>query len=216
MNTLQAGLVLRGTLLLVRRNGARAAAGFAMLVGFSSAVDSGLPSEDAMPFLNLVLSVLSVLIQYWLTRDLLYDVGMMANLGPRFPAFFLLGIVSTIAIALGLIALVIPGVVLAVRWSIAGPVLLAQEQGVIDSLRRSWFYTAGNFWPIFIVWLAIYLPSLGLGAGAIGLEPFLPSPLPALIVSNACLYAGIVVGWHAGVALYSLLGRPEALSEVFA
>ena len=203
-------------MLLLGQSGARAAVALGLLAGLGAVVDLGMTSEAAVPGAEFLLSVLTVVTQYWLTRTLLGDVGMMTSLRARFPPFFLLGVVSTVGIALGLILLVVPGVLLFVRWSMAGPVLLAQDEGVLDSLRRSWSYTAGHFWPIFFALVMIYLPCFTLAVCAIAVEQYLPSPVPAIIVANACVYGGIVLGWHAAVAIYSLLGRPDPLSEVFA
>src|SRR5713226_1234601 len=48
-----------------------------------------------------------------------------------------LSIVVGIIVFLGLIALIIPGIILAIMYSLAIPVLLIENKGVFDSMRRS-------------------------------------------------------------------------------
>ena len=216
MNDVPAGLILQGTLLLVRQSGPRAAIAIVLLACLGTVVDSGLISDPGAAGVNFLLSALTVAAQYWLTRALLDDLEMTGSLRSRFPAFFFLGIASTIGILFGLVFLVVPGLILIARWSIAGPVLLAQDVGVFTALRRSWFFTAGCSWSIFLSLVAIYLPAFGLAAVAIGIELYLPSPLPATIAANVFLYVGIALGWHSAVAIYSLVGRPQGLAELFA
>ncbi len=48
-----------------------------------------------------------------------------------------LSIVVGIIVFLGLIALIVPGIILAIMFSLALPVLLIENKGVFDSMRRS-------------------------------------------------------------------------------
>lgn len=64
-----------------------------------------------------------------------------------------LGLVSTLAIGLGMLLLIIPGVILAVRWAVAAPALVAERVSIMDALGRSAELGSNNRWRIF--WLAV-------------------------------------------------------------
>lgn len=137
--------------------------------------------------------------------------------GGRFGAFFLLGIVSNFAIFLGLALLVVPGVLLIVRWWMAAPILLDSNAGVIESLKESWRQTKGRFWPILrllaVIWFPVVLTSFAFGAAFGDGQTGIIGPLAL----NLALYAAMVVNWYAAVAAYSFSdGRRDALGEIFA
>ncbi len=48
-----------------------------------------------------------------------------------------MSVVVGIIVVLGFIALVVPGIILAIMFSLAFPVLLIENKGVLDSMRRS-------------------------------------------------------------------------------
>ncbi len=69
-----------------------------------------------------------------------------------------LGLLSTLGIGLGLLLFVIPGVILATRWSVAAPALVAERAGVMDSLGRSSELARDNRWRIFwllVIWFVL-------------------------------------------------------------
>src|SRR5450631_3608948 len=64
-----------------------------------------------------------------------------------------LTIVMGMAVGLGFIFLIVPGVILALMWSLAVPVAVLEDKGVGDSLSRSSQLTKGNRGRIFVIWL---------------------------------------------------------------
>jgi hypothetical protein len=64
-------------------------------------------------------------------------------------------IMSGLGIALGLIALVVPGVILFFRWAVVAQVAAIDHQGWIEALRGSRALTAGNYMLIFLLFLLI-------------------------------------------------------------
>lgn len=54
-----------------------------------------------------------------------------------------------ITMALGMIAIALLGVFVAVKLILIGPVATAEEVGPVTILRRSWELTAGNWWRLF-------------------------------------------------------------------
>jgi hypothetical protein len=73
----------------------------------------------------------------------------------------LLGVVTTLAFLAGLALLVVPGLIIAVWFWVAVPVMVVERRGVRASLTRSRDLTAGSRWPIF----ALVLLSIAMFAG---------------------------------------------------
>lgn len=64
-----------------------------------------------------------------------------------------LGIVQTFGLMFAFLLLIIPGLILAVMWSVALPVLVGENPGVFASLSRSSELTKGSRWSIFAMLL---------------------------------------------------------------
>jgi hypothetical protein len=81
-------------------------------------------------------------------------------------------IVMSIGIGLGLVLLVIPGIFLAVKWSMTFPALVAERAGAFAAMGRSWDLTRGHWWRTFGALIVVVLISfvlafailVGLGA----------------------------------------------------
>jgi hypothetical protein len=99
-------------------------------------------------------------------RKASFAESAMAGLRVAVP-LVLLGILSTIGFAFGFLFLVVPGIILFVMWSVAGPALVEERLGPVEALRRSYHLTAGSRWKIFglmLVAFVIYLIIWGLVA----------------------------------------------------
>ncbi|EJL23008.1 hypothetical protein family (UPF0259) [Caulobacter sp. AP07] len=132
-----------------------------------------------------------------------------------------LGVLTTLGIMVGLVLLVIPGVMLAMVWSMVIPVRVSERLNVLDSIARSRELTRGRRGEIFglaavysiaqavIAWLA------GLVATALGNEPF------ALLIQPAIEVVAGVIGAVGIVSIYCELrwsqeGAPaDSLAAVF-
>lgn len=71
-----------------------------------------------------------------------------------------LGLLSTLGIFLGILFFVIPGIMIATRWAVAAPALVAERTGVMDALGRSAELARNNRWRIFwllIIWFILNL-----------------------------------------------------------
>jgi hypothetical protein len=64
-------------------------------------------------------------------------------------------IVAGILIGLGFVALIVPGILLSLRWSVVAQTAAVDHEGWMPALRRSAKLTAGHYWHIFRVLLAI-------------------------------------------------------------
>jgi len=89
------------------------------------------------------------------------------------PANFVVIVVSTLGIMLGSLLFVVPGVMLACRWTAAVPALVVERTGVLGSLGRSRDLTRNHRWSILGFLLVIALINggifavVGLGGGAL-------------------------------------------------
>lgn len=70
-----------------------------------------------------------------------------------------LALLTAVAVSLGLLALIVPGLYLLTRWAVAPAVVVLEDASVIGSLRRSWQLThsqAGHaFGILFAIWASV-------------------------------------------------------------
>ncbi len=104
----------------------------------------------------LIPIVCTYLAQAALVQGTITDLnGERPDLGRALSAGFALllpvtviAILSLLGMALGLLLLVVPGIILAVGWSVAVPVKVVERASIKDSFGRSWELTKGYRWKI--------------------------------------------------------------------
>jgi uncharacterized membrane protein len=79
-------------------------------------------------------------------------VGLQ-NWGRLFVARLIAGLV----VVLGLIAFIIPGIVLMVRYALLDPAVVLEGAGPVDAIKRSTVLTAGVRWQIFFAGLSFFV-----------------------------------------------------------
>jgi hypothetical protein len=154
-------------------------------------------------------------------------------LGTALKVFFPLvglSIISTLGTGVGMILLVVPGVILALGWSIAVPVRVVERVGVFESLGRSWTLTSGFKGTIFLLALIFVLAGAlfsMLGLSLAGVFSFTRPPVPAAFPIGYFVYAGVIraleamVGGAGVATIYYQLRAikegiaPEQLAAVF-
>jgi hypothetical protein len=80
------------------------------------------------------------------------------------------GILAGIAIGIGFLLLVVPGLILLTIWAVVAPVIVVERSGVFASFGRSRDLVRGNAWQVFGVIFVVFLITLvvGLILGAVG------------------------------------------------
>lgn len=156
---------------------------------------------------------------YLLTRSILSAAGFQVQEKYMIGAFFGVGFLSGLGILFGFLFLIIPGVILWVRWLPAYGILVAEETSAIEALNASWQRTYGNFWPLFAA-SAVYAAFLLFAVliyGSPDIFPEVPRML-ALVVGNFLVGLSGAIGVAFGIASYLLLGPqgPDGLEQVFA
>ena len=68
---------------------------------------------------------------------------------------------SGFLIGLACLALIVPGILLAIRWSLAVPAKVLENRGVRDAMARSSALTGGNRGRIFVIWLLFFALAFG-------------------------------------------------------
>ena len=108
---------------------------------------------------------------------------------PRLWTLVAAGLLAALGIAVGLIALVIPGLVLLTFWSLITPAVVLEDKGVFDAFGRSMRLVRGNAIRVFVVILVSVLLATVMNAVIIGLlqpaPPFFDVYLSRVIANSA-------------------------------
>lgn len=116
--------------------------------------------------------------------------------GERFVALAVAGVLATLGIILGLLALIVPGLVLLTWWLVVSPVIMLEDLPVGAAFSRSRHLVRGNAWPVFgvVVLTVLVLLTLSLLL-TIALSPLDPAVATFLVsvVGNtlAAPFAGV-------------------------
>jgi hypothetical protein len=168
----------------------------AVLVAFSAVRDAGPPSPGVLVGFALLVVPAVTASSVALLGGLSYGAvqtlsgrplrfGTMVAFGlrrllPTAGAFLL----ATLVIGLGLLAFIVPGVILACGLAGTIPAAVAERLGPVAALRRSWRLTSGHRWSIFLAALLMIAVAFGLGLLGLVLQLFpLVGPLAAFFVN---------------------------------
>lgn len=166
----------------------------------------------------------------------LYETGrpsgwrsLLETVGPVVVPVVLITLIYVVAVTLGCVLLLVPGLFLATAWGVSIPVAVTERLGVTASLRRSWSLTAGHRWGVFgaffLIGLVVLLISvvggfLGGVVAALGGGTVMTVALAAVV--RAVLQGVVGAFSSAGLAtVYTHLRRakegitPAALAAVF-
>lgn len=171
---------------------------------------------DQMPGTGASLGgIVSIGVQYWLIRQALERRDRLDGRA-GFGSLFGLNLLSGLAIIVGFLLLIVPGIYLMARWSAADAALLSEGEGVSAALGESWEMTASHIWPIIGALLVVYVPVFLISFG-LGFTMGDTIPLVISGITNLLIFTGVTFAWLMGVAIYALLQpKTDALAEVFA
>lgn len=139
-----------------------------------------------------------------------------------------IGLLSALGIGLGFILLIVPGIILAIGWSIAVPVRVVERKPVFEVFERSWHLTSGHRWALvglFVVvgigsavfqMLVAPLNGITLGTSTPGGASIVFIAATAIVKILVSMFGATMVG----VIYYELRSvkegiGPEALASVF-
>ena len=76
---------------------------------------------------------------------------------PAIGSLIVFGILSGIAIGIGFVLLIIPGLFLLTIWSVGAPAIVAEGRGPLEAFGRSWELVKDHFWTVFGVLVVVFL-----------------------------------------------------------
>jgi len=123
-----------------------------------------------------------------------------------------ISILFSLGVVVGSLALVVPGVILAIMWSVSVPARVVENKGIFEAFGRSRALTKGSRWSIFGLLVITWLLSMAIGAviGVLGVfagksltepgfvTPFSPVMIIITLISNSVL-GGIYAAGLAGI-----------------
>ncbi len=128
---------------------------------------------------------------------------------PALGTLFVAGILTGLGIALGFLALIVPGLFLLTRWILVTPAVVLERKSATDAMRRSWALVRGHGWRVFAVILLTMLLSGIAQSVAIALFAFLPDFFQAWIgglIANSLVAPFVALAW---TVMYFRLREPE-------
>lgn len=121
-------------------------------------------------YIAFLLSILKISIaQYVIVNSIIKNgkigiVNAIFSKNPNILAYCGLYILTTISVYLGVYALIIPGIILAINLSQSSIVMILENAWVGASIDRSWAITRGNRWRLLGLWM-LFVPILILAVG---------------------------------------------------
>ncbi len=82
---------------------------------------------------------------------------LISSATPAIGALIVFSILSGIAIGIGFILLIIPGLILMTIWSVGAPAIVAEGRGPIEAFGRSYDLVRGQTWTVFGVLVVVFL-----------------------------------------------------------
>jgi hypothetical protein len=128
-------------------------------------IEQPIPAEilaDAILFFEIFVVVIllsiyfdSVIIRLSYTKASLIDA--LTYTAGRYPYILASSLIYGLIMVLGAIALLIPGMYLAVRLYYFMYAIIIDEEGIVSSLKKSWEIARGNWWRTFAIMLLLTL-----------------------------------------------------------
>lgn len=164
----------------------------------------------------LVALIASFVLHFWLYAGMVRRTTALDF--HRFWPWLGIYILSMIGIIFGLIFLIVPGVILAVRWLIVLPLVIEGRMPAMDTFGASWEAVRGHSWSVFgagvILLILVWIIAAVLGGSTLLLGG--PNSIPGAIVTALSESVSTVVFVAFAVGGYRLLrDDTEELAEVF-
>jgi hypothetical protein len=94
-------------------------------------------------------------------------LGAVASHGLRvLPVVGAADVMASVGIYVGLILIIVPGVILWLRWIVVAQAAAIEHEGPLAAMQRSWRLSAGHYRHIFVIALVLFALSAGLTLGA--------------------------------------------------
>jgi preprotein translocase subunit SecY len=125
-----------------------------------------------------------------------------------------------LGVGFGMMLLILPGIILYLMWVVATPVMMAEDRGIIDSLKRSAELTSGSKRMIFVLLLIFFVLTI-----VFGLFVAMVGSISAIFLAIITLVSNTITGALQGAGVASIYvdlrtakegTDTSALAEIFA
>lgn len=141
-------------------------------------------SRAGIVVVGVVSTIVSIVFTLGYTKNMFQALD---GIEPQFSAYgqqsrkiltyFLASLLMSVIVLIGLCLFIIPGIYLALRLQFYQALIVEEDAGTLESLKRSWAITSGETSRLFLLWLAM------LGILVVGLALFVVGVLLALPVT---------------------------------
>ena len=145
---------------------------------------------------NIIADLIEIYISAGVIKIILDDLnGKEPELADMFTAydvyinFLIAGILYGLIVAVGTLALIVPGIILAIMFQFYKYAIIDKKLGIIESLNYSKELTRGYKWTIFGIDIVLILINLG---GALLLLVGLIFTIPITMIAEAVMYKKLV------------------------
>jgi hypothetical protein len=158
---IESGRVVGEALAIYRDQAVAVLGGALLVIGIGGAI-SGLLAVSgsiALAILGLVIQVAAGFLYTGYVVKLVQDVRdgrrdhsigeLFSSAAPFVGTLFLNGIIAGIAIGIGFVLLIVPGLILLTIWAVVSPVIVVEGAGPIEAFGRSHELVRGDGWPVF-------------------------------------------------------------------
>lgn len=206
---------------LAREDGKFVLVALIILSAMGATFDSNLSTTDALRA-SAITGLIQLYLQLLATFRALHRLGLAPPdynvarpTSGGYPAAVVQGLLWAVGVLAGILLLVVPGVILLVRWGLALPAFAAEKLSVTESLRRSWDLTRNRFWVMLRVGLILIV--LYLLPGVVS-ALFYPAGgragvFPAVVVNLMIASAGLSGSYFAVAAYLLFADRRDAVAE---
>lgn len=153
------GSIVARTLDVIKANAQPVMIFMGVLVLIGSLADYGMLSDPLLgSLLQLVVVVVGIIAIYQLFESFLQQQGLYIQHGPRrYLPYLGMSMLTGLGTVIGLVFLIIPGLILAARWSLSGALLVGRGELVTDAMSKSWELTRPHVVPIIIAGLVMII-----------------------------------------------------------
>jgi hypothetical protein len=200
----------------------------ALLLFIPVALINGLLRDEGGFLLSLVASAVSIIATFWYqgmiveaVRDILdgrrdLTIGsLFSSAAPFIGTLFLAGLLAGIAITIGFILLIVPGLILITIWAVIVPAIVIDRTGVIGAFGRSRNLVRDNGWRVFGVIVVLFLLQIVVGLVLTAIadaatDSFVGYAIANLLLSVLVLPLSAIAATVVYVELRRIKGEPLA------
>jgi hypothetical protein len=142
-----------------------------------------------------------------------FSVGeLFSHAAPYVGTLLLAGILAGIAIGIGFILIIVPGLILLTIWSVIAPSIVVEDKGVFESFGRSRELVRGHGWQVFGAIVLAFLIVVGVGIVAALIGAALGDAGEAILRAIANILTAPVAALVSSILFFDLGGGSGAPS----